>query len=79
MRKLLLKVKQSTGWRGLCRASARWVGAEGNEGAAAVASYLLLSFLPLVILLVTAGSLFVGDVATQADRAVGQPFRAADR
>lgn len=37
---------------------ARWVEANGNEGAAAFAYYLLLSFLPLVILLVTAGSLF---------------------
>ena len=67
MRKLWLKVKQSTAWRVLCRAYARWVEADGNEGAAAFAYYLLLSFLPLVILLVTAGSLFVErDVATQA-------------
>jgi len=67
MRKLLLKIKQSTAWRVLCRAYARWVEAYGNEGAAAFAFYLLLSFLPLVILLVTAGSLFVErDVATQA-------------
>jgi len=66
MRKLLLKVKQSIAWRVLCRAYARWVEADGNEGAAAYAYYLLLSFLPLVILLVTAGSLFVErDVATQ--------------
>ena len=67
MRKFLLKVKQSTAWRVLYRAYARWVEANGNEGAAAFAYYLLLSFLPLVILLVTAGSLFVErDVATQA-------------
>lgn len=67
MRKLLLKVKQSTAWRVLCRAYARWVDANGNEGAAAFAYYLLLSFLPMVILLVAAGSLFVDrDVATQA-------------
>jgi YihY family inner membrane protein len=67
MRKLLRKVKQSTAWRVLCRAYARWVEAYGNEGAAAFAYYLLLSFLPLVILLVTAGSLFVErGVATQA-------------
>lgn len=66
MRKLLLKVKQSTAWRVLCRAYARWVGEYGNEGAAAFAYYLLLSFLPLVILLVTAGSLFIErDTATQ--------------
>lgn len=67
MRKRLLKIKQSTAWRVLCRAYARWVEADGNEGAAAFAYYLLLSFLPLIILLVTAGSLFVErDVATQA-------------
>ncbi len=67
MRKLWLKVKQSTAWRILCRAYARWVEANGKEGAAAFAYYLLLSFLPLLILLVTAGSLFVDrDVATQA-------------
>ena len=43
------------------------MAADGNEGAAAFAYYLLLSFLPLVILLVTAGSVFVErDVATQA-------------
>ena len=67
MRKLLLKVKQSTAWRVLCRACARWAEADGDQRAAAFAYYLLLSFLPLVILLVTAGSLFVErDVATQA-------------
>jgi len=67
MRKLLLTVKESTAWRVLCRAYARWDEADGNQGAAAFAYYLLLSFLPLVILLVTAGSLFVErDVATQA-------------
>ncbi len=67
MQKLLLKVKQSTVWRILCRAHARWVEADGNDGAAAFAYYLLLSFLPLVILLVTTASLFVErDMATQA-------------
>ncbi|MFI9653929.1 YihY/virulence factor BrkB family protein [Guyparkeria sp. GHLCS8-2] len=67
MRKLWLKVKQSTAWRVLFCAHARWVEADGNDGAAAFAYYLLLSFLPLVILLVTVGSLFVErDVATQA-------------
>jgi YihY family inner membrane protein len=67
MQKLLLKVKQASGWQIIRRTYARWVEADGNEGAAAFAFYLLLSFLPLVILLVTAGSLFVErDVATQA-------------
>jgi membrane protein len=42
------------------------VEADGNEGAAALSHYLLLSFLPLVILLETAGLLFVErNVATQ--------------
>jgi len=42
------------------------VEADGNERASAFAYYLLLSFLPLLILLVTASSLFVQrDVATQ--------------
>ncbi len=57
MRKLLRKVKQSSAYRVLCRAYARWVEADGNQGAAAFAYYLPLSFLPLVILLVAAGSL----------------------
>lgn len=67
MRKAWLSVKHSTAWRVLCRACARWGEADGNEGAAAFAYFLLLSFLPLVILLVAAGSLFVErDVATKA-------------
>lgn len=67
MRKLLLRVKQSTAGRVLCRAGARWAETDANERAAAFAYYLLLSFLPLVILLVAAGSLFVErEVATQA-------------
>ena len=65
MRKLLRKVKRSTGWLVVRRAGTRWTEADGDERAAAFAYYLLLSFLPLVILLVTAGSLFVErDVAT---------------
>src|SRR5690554_134513 len=67
MWKLLLKIKQSTAWRVICRTCARWVEADGNEAAAAFAYHLLLSVLPLVTLLVTAGSLFVErEVATQA-------------
>jgi len=67
MRTLLRNAKQSNWWRTIKRAWARWTEADGNQGAAAFAYYLLLSFLPLVILLVTAGSLFVErDVATQA-------------
>ncbi len=67
MRKLLRTVKQSTAWQVVRRACTRWAEADANERAAAFAYYLLLSFLPLVILLVAAGSLFVErDVATQA-------------
>ncbi len=67
MRKLLLTVKQSTTWLVICRAYARWKEADGNEGAAAYAYYLLLSFLPLIILLVATGSLFIErHVVTQA-------------
>lgn len=67
MRKLWLKVKQSTAWRVLCRAYARWTEEDGDQRAAAFGYYLLLSLLPLTILLVTAGSLFVErEVATQA-------------
>lgn len=67
MRKLLLDVKHFTAWRVLGRAYARWVEADGNEGAAAFAYYMLLSFLPLAILMVTIATLFVQpDLATQA-------------
>ncbi|CAN5373469.1 N/A [soil metagenome] len=63
----LRNAKQSNWWRTIKGAWARWAEEDGNEGAAAFAYYLLISFLPLVILLVTAGSLFVErDVATQA-------------
>lgn len=45
----------------------RWSEEDGDLRAAAFAYYLLLSLLPLTILLVTAGSLFVErEVATQA-------------
>jgi uncharacterized BrkB/YihY/UPF0761 family membrane protein len=75
MRTLLHDAKQSNWWQLIKLAGGRWAEADGNERAAAFAYYLLLSFLPLVILLVTAGSLFVErDVATQA-----VPFPAAFR
>jgi uncharacterized BrkB/YihY/UPF0761 family membrane protein len=67
MRKLLLDVKHFTAWRVLGRAYVRWVEADGNEGAAAFAYYMLLSLLPLAILMVTVATLFVEpDLATQA-------------
>ena len=62
-----MNAKPSKGWRTIKRTWAIWAEENGNEGAAAFAYYLLLSFLPMVILLVAAGSLFVDrDVATQA-------------
>jgi len=52
------KAKQSTWWRTLTQAQARWVDEDGDQRAAAFAYYLLLSLLPLGLLLVAAGSLF---------------------
>lgn len=61
------RAKQSPWWRVIKRACARWVEVDGDELAAAFSYYLLLSLLPLTILMVTAGSLFVErEVATQA-------------
>ncbi len=66
MRTLWLKAKQSNAWQIIWRAYAHWVEEDGDQRAAAFGYYLLLSLLPLVILLVTAGSLFVApDVATR--------------
>ena len=53
------KAGQSTPWRILRRAHGRWAEEDGDQRAAAFAYYLLLSILPLAILLVAAGSLFV--------------------
>ena len=67
MRTLLRQAKQSDWWRTIKRAWARWAEEDGDQRAAAFAYYLLLSLLPLTILLVSVGSLFVErDVATQA-------------
>lgn len=67
MRTLLRNAKQSNGWLATKRAWARWVEEDGDQRAAAFSYYLLLSLLPLTILLVTAGSLFVErEEATQA-------------
>lgn len=58
---------QSQWWRAIKMAWSRWKEVDGDQRAAAFAYYLLLSMLPLIILLVTAGSLFVErEVATQA-------------
>lgn len=54
-------------WRIIKLVRARWAEVDGDQRAAAFAYYLLLSLLPLTLLLVTAGSLFVErEVATQA-------------
>jgi len=57
--------KQSHWWRTIKQARARWAEVDGDQRAAAFAYYLLLSLLPLVFILVSAGSLFVErEVAT---------------
>jgi len=62
----LHNVKQSNGWRTVKQARTRWVEEDGDQRAAAFAFYLLLSLLPLVFMLVSAGSLFVErEVATK--------------
>lgn len=52
-------VRQSKAWRIVQAARQRWKEVDGDQRAAAFAFYLLLSLFPIVILLVTAGSLFV--------------------
>jgi Ca2+-transporting ATPase len=59
--------RKSKWWRTLKIAQSRWSEEDGDQRAAAFGYYLLLSLLPLTILLVTAGSLFVErEVMTQA-------------
>ena len=66
MRTWLHNAKQSNWWRTIKLARARWAEEDGDQRAAAFAYYLLLSLLPLVFLLVSAGSLFVErEVATR--------------
>jgi len=61
------KAEQSAWWRVLRMAWARWKEVDGDQRAAAFSYYLILSILPLTILLVTAGSLFVDqEVATRS-------------
>ena len=58
---------QTQWWRVIKLTWSRWKEEDGDQRAAAFAYYLLLSMLPLIILFVTAGSLFVErEVATQA-------------
>ena len=62
----LHNAKQSRCWRTIKGAWARWTEEDGDQRAAAFAYYLLLSLLPLVFMLVSAGSLFVErEVATR--------------
>jgi len=66
-RTMIHKAKQSPWWRLIKLTRARWVEEDGDQRAAAFAYYLLLSLLPLILLLVTIGSLFAErEVATQA-------------
>jgi len=66
MRTWWRKAKQSHAWRLIRQASARWAEVDGGQCSAAFAFYLLLSLFPLVVVLVTAGSLFVErEVATR--------------
>jgi YihY family inner membrane protein len=67
MQTLLRNAKQSNWWRTIKLTWARWSEEDGDQRTAAFAYYLLLSLLPLTILLVAAGSLFVErEVAAQA-------------
>lgn len=60
-------MKESSWWRTVILSWERWKEVDGDQRAAAFAYYLLLSALPLTILLVAAGSLFVDqDEATQS-------------
>lgn len=63
---MLRKAKQSIWWRVIKRARERWQEVDGDQRAAAFAYFLLLSFVPLVVIFVTVGSLFVErEVATR--------------
>jgi YihY family inner membrane protein len=50
---------RSKAWRIVQAARQRWTEVDGDQRAAAFAFYLLLSFFPIAVLVVTAGSLFV--------------------
>jgi len=64
--RLANKLEQSKWWRITKRALERWNEVDGDQRAAAFAYYLLLSLVPLIIMLVTLGSLFVSrDAATR--------------
>ncbi len=66
MRTWLRSARQSTWFRVVGRARVRWREVGGDQSAAAFAFFLLMSLVPLVLLLVTLGSLFVErEVATR--------------
>ena len=59
--------RKSKWWRTFKLARGRWAEVDGDQRAAAFGYYLLLSLLPLTLLVVAAGSLFLErEVATQA-------------
>lgn len=61
------EARQFPSWRAIKLAWSRWAEVDGDQRSAAFAYYLLLSILPLTILIVTAGSLFVErEEATQS-------------
>lgn len=57
---------RSSGWIRMKRAWRRWTEADAEQGAAALAYYLLVSLLPFLVILVAVGSLFFArDVAAE--------------
>jgi uncharacterized BrkB/YihY/UPF0761 family membrane protein len=64
---------RSQAWRIVQAARQRWTEVDGDQRAAALAFYLLLSLFPIAVLVVTAGSLFV-----EREEAVREFIRWAD-
>jgi membrane protein len=56
---MLDRVKKSGWWTAITGAGHRWSEVDGDQRAAAIAYYLLISLLPVIIILVNAVSLFV--------------------
>ncbi len=66
MRAWVERAKQSTAWRVLARAAERWAEEDGDQRAAGLTYFLLLSLAPLILILVILGSLLVErQLATQ--------------
>ena len=65
IRTWLHNIAQTNAWRTIQKAWSHWVEEDGDQRSAAFAYYLLLSLLPIVFMLVSAGSLFFErEVAT---------------